>query len=369
MKDLKVRFVPTPFSPLLANTALDGMARHIERLFPKPNGGHKPYARLVRYADDFVVISQSYEVIEQCQIAISEWLKPVGLELKPEKTKICHTLKEIEVNGEIIPPGFDFLGFNIRQYPAGRHKSGRSGSLNSKLLGFVTHITPNKKAIKAQVEKVKKVIKRHKTAPQAALISKLNPIIKGWSQYYSGVVAVKTFSKLDNIIWQQLRAWTISRCGKAKLHEKLSHYFHPGTVKIGNGKERKENWLFQTRDGLTLTKHNWTQIVRHTLVKPEASPYDGNWTYWATRRGTDKGTPTRVAKLLKKQKGKCMHCGQHFSSEDHLEIDHIYPISLKGKDEYKNLQLLHNYCHDEKTASDGSQRGTHDNEATELGAV
>ncbi|MET0115325.1 MAG: group II intron maturase-specific domain-containing protein, partial [Limnospira maxima] len=55
---------------------------------------------------------------------------------------------------------------------------------------------------------IKGVIKQHKTAPQSALISKLNPIIRGWSNYYSGVVSMETFSKLDNIIWQMLRAWT-----------------------------------------------------------------------------------------------------------------------------------------------------------------
>ncbi len=57
----------------------------------------------------------------------------------------------------------------------------------------------------------------------------------------------------------------------------------------------------QTKDGVHLWKHNWTAIVRHTLVRADASPYDGNWTYWATRRGQAIDTPTRVAKLLKKQ--------------------------------------------------------------------
>ncbi|MEB3881877.1 group II intron reverse transcriptase/maturase, partial [Lyngbya sp. CCY1209] len=104
------------------------------------------------------------------KIAISDWLKPIGLQLKPEKTRICHTLQEIEVNGKMVAPGFDFLGFNIRQYPAGKHVSGKSGGKVSRLLGFVTHAKPDKEAIKAHIEKVKEVIKNHKTAPQAALI-------------------------------------------------------------------------------------------------------------------------------------------------------------------------------------------------------
>ncbi|MEB3881891.1 group II intron maturase-specific domain-containing protein, partial [Lyngbya sp. CCY1209] len=120
------------------------------------------------------------------------------------------TLREIEIDGEKVPPGFDFLGFNIRQYPAGKHVSGKSGGKVSRLLGFVTHIKPSKKAIKTHIEKVKEVTKNHKTAPQAALIKHLNPIITGWTRYYSGVVSKEIFNKLDNILWQQLRAWVVS---------------------------------------------------------------------------------------------------------------------------------------------------------------
>ncbi|MDT9186470.1 MAG: group II intron reverse transcriptase/maturase, partial [Limnospira sp. PMC 894.15] len=337
-------------SPLLANIALDGMVRLIETMYPKSN---VVQATTIRYADDFVVISKDLEIIEQCKTAISKWLKPVGLEIKPEKTRICHTLNPIEYNGKTEEPGFDFLGFNIRQYPIGKYKSGKIGGKASRLIGHKTHIKPSKKAVKAHMEVIKGVIKQLKTAPQSALIKKLNPIIRGWSNYYSAVVSVETFTKLDHIVWQMLRAWTVSRCGKAS-HEKLNNYFHNGTVKLSNGKERHESWLFKTKDGFRLWKHNWIPIVRHTLIRPDATPYDGNWTYWATRKGQAIDTPTRVAKLLKKQKGKCTWCGQYFTPSDLVEVDHIIPRSYGGKDEYKNLQLLHRHCHDDKTALDNA---------------
>lgn len=76
--------------------------------------------------------------------------------------------------------------------------------------------------------------------------------------------------------------------------------------------------------------------------------------------GRNPEIPTKVAKLLKAQKGKCTHCGLLFLSEDVMEVDHIIPKSQGGKDEYKNLQLLHRHCHDKKTAKDGSLRGTND---------
>jgi RNA-directed DNA polymerase len=55
---------------------------------------------------------------------------------------------------------------------------------------------------------------------------------------------------------------------------------------------------------------------------------------------------------LKQQKGKCPWCGLSFQDWDVLEVDHKIPRALRGKDEYKNLQLLHRHCHDEKTALD-----------------
>ena len=212
-------------SPILANIALDGMVRLIEKLYPKKK--NVVQATVVRYADDFVVISPSLEIIEQCKTAISEWLKPVGLEIKPEKTRICHTLEPIEYDGKTEEPGFDFLGFNIRQYPAGKHRAGKVNGDKRKT--FLTNIKPSNKAVKAHTEVIKGVIKQYKTAPQSALINKLNPIIRGWSNYYSGVVSSETFVKLDHITWLMLRAWTVSRCGKAN-HEKLRNYFRHSSV-------------------------------------------------------------------------------------------------------------------------------------------
>ncbi|MDH6107235.1 HNH endonuclease, partial [Anabaenopsis tanganyikae CS-531] len=61
-----------------------------------------------------------------------------------------------------------------------------------------------------------------------------------------------------------------------------------------------------------------------------------------------------------RQKGKCPECGHYFRDGDVMEVDHILPLSKGGKDEYKNLQLLHRHCHDKKTASDGSLVGIYD---------
>lgn len=327
-------------SPLLANIALDGMIREVSQSFGKADR-HLP--RIIRYADDFVVIHNDLEVIHQCKKLISQWLEKVGLELKPEKTRICHTLKEIDIDGKTSKPGFDFLGFNIRSYPVGKHHSGKK-TRYGELLGFKTLIKPSEKAIKAHREAIKEVIKTHRTAPQSALISRLNPIIRGWCNYYSTVASNDTFKTEDYIIWEMLRAWTGGRTGRVN-YESLRKYFSNGIY---------GHWTFQTTDGLVLQKHAHTPIVRFTLVQPEASPYDGNWTYWSKRRGTYPDTPKRVSILIKRQKGYCNYCGQNFSPDDVVEMDHIIPESQGGKDEINNLQLLHRHCHDVKTRHDGS---------------
>jgi RNA-directed DNA polymerase len=105
---------------------------------------------------------------------------------------------------------------------------------------------------------------------------------------------------------------------------------------------------------MELKQHSDTPIVRHIKVNGAASPFDGNWSYWSKRRGKYPERPTRVASLIKRQKGICPHCGLYFASTDIVEVDHIKPTSLGGKDTYDNLQLLHRHCHDAKTTTDGS---------------
>ncbi len=59
-----------------------------------------------------------------------------------------------------------------------------------------------------------------------------------------------------------------------------------------------------------------------------------------------------VAKLLKKQKGKCTFCGLHFQPEDKIEVDHHKPKALGGDEKLSNKRALHRHCHDTKTAND-----------------
>jgi RNA-directed DNA polymerase len=355
-------------SPLLANIALHGMENRIKEEFPflgydsRETWFHKKGTifnppQLIRYADDLVSLHEDITVVQRCHEIIVEWLKDIGLELKPEKTRIAHTLDN---HGE-ENPGFNFLGFTIRQFHVGKHQSGK---LHGKSLGFKTIITPSDKGVKVHLEKVARVVDTHKTAPQSALISRLNPAIKGWANYYATVCSKDCYSKLDYLMYSKLRAWANRRHPNKSEKWVANKYWQ--TID-GN------NWVFATRraslpdvpsgsqaqrqegkNPMRLQKHADTEINRHVKVKGEASPYDGNLVYWSSRMGKHPEMPKRTASLLKKQKGKCTHCGLYFKDEDVIELDHIIPKSKGGKDEYKNRQLLHRHCHDTKTATDSS---------------
>ena len=339
-------------SPLLANIALHGMENLINQSFPRRKTGTRKNGTqinsttpdLVRYADGFVILHEDLSTIQKCQEIITEWLKDLGLELKHSKTKLTHTLNSLE--GE--SPGFDFLGFNVRQYPVGKYIANKDRW--GKAYNFRTIIKPSKEGIRRHLDKLREIIKTHKAAPQAALINHLNPVIRGWANYYRTVASSETFNKIDNLLYLKLRAWAKGR--------------HPNKVKGWVARRywhsiKNNNWVFATRkegNPLRLYRHSDVNIIRpYAKVKGNSSPMDGNLTYWSTRLGKHPELSSRISTLLKIQKGKCPYCGLLFKDGDTWEIDHVIPRSKGGKDEIKNFQLLHRHCHDTKTAKDNTK--------------
>lgn len=332
-------------SPLLANIALHGMEERIKQYAETLKGRkfkNRQQLSLIRYADDFVILHEDITVVQRCREIISEWLLGMGLELKPSKTRLTHTLNKHEDE----EPGFNFLGFNIKQWKVGKYHSKQ---------GFKTLITPSKEKQKIHYDRVDSIIKDHKSASQMALINQLNPVIIGWSNYYSTVVSKVAYSDLDNLMYPKLKSWAQRRHPNKSGKWVSNKYWQT----IGG-----DNWVFATRqegnNPIRLRSHAETPIIRHVKVKGDASPYDGNLIYWSSRMGKHPEVTERVATLLKKQKGKCTYCELHFREGDVLEVDHIIPRIKGGKDQYNNLQILHKHCHDRKTIEDGSVGSTHD---------
>jgi RNA-directed DNA polymerase len=309
-----------PLSPLLANVALHGLEKALVELLPKRK---KP--SVIRYADDLVVLHPDREAIERLRQEAEKWLAPIGLRLKASKTRIGHTLQKQD--GQV---GFDFLGFHVRQYPVGKH---RTATYRGKT-GYKTLIKPSKTAQKRQVDKLRQVIRKHRGNSQAALISELVRIIRGWANYYRPCAAKKTFARMDHVLFHQLCRWAAFRHNAKSKTYRYQRYWrqHKGRIRFSDG-----------RNALTL--HQDIRIRPHVKVKGIKSPFDGDWVYWAKRLGRDKMRPNRLTTLVKKQEGKCSHCGLYLTAEEVMEIHHR--DGNRWNTRYSNLTLLHGHCHDQ----------------------
>ena len=255
-------------SPTLANATLDGMERMLKA---KYKGSYidgrlyYPKVNCVRYADDFIVTADKRETLEEIKRMLIGFLGERGLTLSEEKTRITH-----------ISEGFDFLGFNVRKY-------------NGTLL-----IKPSSKSQKRFTEKLHEVVLgKNKTVAQQKLIEDLNPVLRGWGNYYSGVVSETTFSKIDHILTYQLKRWSYRRHTNKSRRWIKDKYF----IKVGN-----RDWIFGFRYKdceketiFALRRLADIPIRRHVKVKCEANPYDPTWDAYFLKR-KQKSSRTRTSR-------------------------------------------------------------------------
>jgi RNA-directed DNA polymerase len=308
-----------PLSPLLANVALHGLETAVCRAVPS-----KAQPGVIRFADDVVILHHDLDTLHHLQSVAAEWLTGIGLELHPEKTYISHTLEPH--NGQV---GFDFLGFHIRQYPVGKHRTRTYRGQP----GYKTLIKPSRKALQRQRDKLRDIIQHHRGAPQSALVYVLNPVIQGWANYYQYCVAKHDFQILDNVLYHQLTRWARYRHPRKSGKWCYHRYWRKvsGRVRFSDGES-------------VLSFHQTTAVTRFVKVQGHKSPYDGDWVYWSTRLGRDPSRPRRVTRLLKRQRGCCALCGLRFTTEEVLETHHY--DENHNNNAFDNLRLLHGHCHD-----------------------
>ena len=151
-----------------------GRETHLKELNPKPG--------IIRYADDLIITAKDKESREETLIQIKQWLSERGLEISAEKTRLVH-----------INDGFNFLGFNLR------HDDGQ-------LL-----LKPQKEKVLAFCKKSGQTRSEMKASTQEQVINKLNPLLRGFANYYRGVVSKETFSYIKNRVWQYLWHWATRR--------------------------------------------------------------------------------------------------------------------------------------------------------------
>lgn len=324
--------------PLLVNIALHGIRENLDSYINSLGGNRRANRQTttyVRYADDFVIMHPDKETLENLVETVQEFLKPIGLELHPTKTRIIHTLNSTED----ADPGFTFLGFDVIQ----RKKWVRMRAAITKRVSkqeFITLITPSKEGIRRHKLKLREVIRKHRGASQERLIQKLNPIILGFALSKRSQIAGREFQNLDKYVFEHLWKWARRRHSKMSKYKLKDKYWH--TVD-------KRNWVFGVKTGeevsLKLQYHSKILIMRHAKVAGKASPFDGNLTYWAKRIGKSPLIPPIKAQLIKEQKGRCGICGKFFLPEDIIERDYIIPKAFGGLNRRENVHVVHNYCH------------------------
>lgn len=341
-------FTPTPsgtaqgavVSPLLANIALDGMESLLDQ-YPKVkeytiHSKGRTWTKRVksrkygfaRYADDFLVTAETREDLEAIQPILADWLKLRGLRFNEEKTQIVP-----------IEHGVNFLGFHLR------HFGGRCFTFpqKEKVLGFL--------------KGVREWLKTHPTVKAEAVISQLNPMLRGWAHYYKHSASKRVFSYVDDQVWKALWTWALRRHPNKGKRWVAKKYFLSDST----------GWTFKAtvpgRNGqpkvITLHKLRRVPIERHVKVKGPASPDDpGLGQYWQDRRTRyGKSYWVRGSKLYRvavNQNWQCPICAQHLFNGEDVHTHHSVPLAAGGRENEENLVHLHHACHKQVHSRRGS---------------
>ncbi len=251
-------------SPVLANMTLDGLERLINERYKRPctkSDGRiswqtrvRPSLKvyLIRYADDFVITGTSPELLQQeVKPMVESFLAERGLTLSEEKTAITH-----------IEEGFDFLGFHIRRY------------------GKTLLTKPSKKSVKRLLDKIRGIIKSGsgKGGNAYMLITCVNPILRGWANYYRHGASKKTFVHIDHQVWKSVWRWALRRHNDKRKQWIKDRYF----IRVGN-----RDWIFS--DTRVNTEYNLfcmakMPIKRHVKIRQDANPFDTCWRPYFERR-------------------------------------------------------------------------------------
>jgi group II intron reverse transcriptase/maturase len=182
-------------SPLLSNIYLHVLDRVWERQYAH-------LGRLVRYADDFVIVCRTRAACEEAERRVREILAWLGLELHPEKTR------RVELSWGM--QGFDFPGCHLR-----KRLSGRIWERERRRVYFL-HRWPSARSMKRIRERVHRLTdrSRHGVRDVRVLIRDINPVIRGWGVYFRTGNAARKFNQVDSYVWQRLRDFMVARKGR-----------------------------------------------------------------------------------------------------------------------------------------------------------
>lgn len=181
-------------SPLLSNIYL----HVLDVLWTRHSA---PLGTLVRYADDFVVMCRTAKDCEQAEARIRGILERLGLELHPQKSRRVELYDGKE--------GFDFLGCHLH-----KRLSGRIWEERRKRLYFL-HRWPSQRSMQRIRQRVRELTPRSRChADLRTIIADLNPVLRGWGQYFRTGNAATRFIQVDGYVWRRLRDLRRKRQGR-----------------------------------------------------------------------------------------------------------------------------------------------------------
>jgi RNA-directed DNA polymerase len=164
-------------SPLLANVYMN---RYL-KVFRLRGLDRRYGARLVNYADDFVVLCRygAAEVLAQSR----RWFTQMGLTLNEQKTRVCNGRRE----------AFTFLGYTFG--PMRYRKSGHE----------YVGAAPARKAVKRVKGRIRQILRPGNQAPWDEVKNELNRVLRGWANYFSYGTRFMAYRAVDNYVWERVR--------------------------------------------------------------------------------------------------------------------------------------------------------------------
>jgi RNA-directed DNA polymerase len=310
-------------SPLLMNIALHGMETHVTKEF----GRNK--IKVIRYADDFVVFGKTLKDVQKAEKLVSEFLKPVGLCLSKDKTRIGHSMENKPDTTELI--GLDFLSFHFYNVKCSRHRGVKNTKGVTQNFRLIT--CPSREAVANHKKALSKILVDYKNAPLGSVIERLSSKIKGWTWYHSITQSTRTFSKLDEWLWHKLWKWAKRRYRSAEKAKQKCFSV------------RGWNFGFVTENCRTfiLDRHDQTRVRKFVKIKANSSIYDGDLVYFAKRLSLSNPRIKSLRNLINKQNYLCSQCGLLMLPGDVIELHHL-------KDEHNEntgeIRFVHGHCHD-----------------------
>jgi RNA-directed DNA polymerase len=245
-------------SPLLANIALSVLDEHFAETWTvmatdaarrRRRRRGLPLYRLVRYADDLVVLVSGTKAHAEALVDdVAAVLSRIGLSLSADKTGICH-----------INDGFDFLGFRLqRQRQRGSNK-------------WFVYSWPSKKALASIMATIKAITRQGTNRPLADVLRQLNAVLRGWTVYFRHGAAKQTFDYLNHYTWRRVIGWLRRKHRRANWKAIRRRYLGHQLVPTDGGTA-----LFNAAS-VPITRHRYrgTKIATPWTKRPMATTPSG----------------------------------------------------------------------------------------------